>query len=60
MDTVEVRMRCLELAAAHGGWETSQIIEAAEGLEAFVNAARVAQPAQTNDNSGPTNEAPTT
>lgn len=37
MDAREVRMRCLELAAARGGWEPGDVIAAAQSLENFVN-----------------------
>jgi hypothetical protein len=53
MDAREVRMRCLELAAARGGWEPNDIIAAAQSLESFVNSAPAAQTTTTTtDGSG--------
>lgn len=53
MDAREVRMRCLELAAARGGWEPNDIIAAAQSLESFVNSAPAAQTtAVTTDGTG--------
>lgn len=60
MDVIEVRMRCLELAAARGGWEPETIIEATKSLEQFVNAAAVAPPPENGNNTGSDNGTPTT